>query len=483
MLMTRVIKWVVGPFLAYSALAGTAREIDAGPAYAEFPLTLTSGWREEAAGPLYYAQSAEGQEQWALPPFFSRTRTPGVDWIEWEVFYPAIEYRRFGPEYRLQLAEFIAFSGGKSQAEAATRQTTFFPVYFRQESSDTNLNYTAVVPFWGQLKNRLFHDEIDFILFPLYAETRKKDVVTDNYLYPIFDLRHGDHMTGWQVWPLAGADHKAPALRTNSLGEVETVGGFEKRFALWPIYFESRLGLGTTNPVSSRTVVPFYSATRLAARDAISYGWPFGYNIIEDREKHYTERDFLWPLFVRAHGSKEETRFFPFYSRARSEHLESDFYAWPIYKYNRLQSGALDRRRTRLVFFLYSDTLEKNTQTGQSKRRMDFWPFYTFHREADGSRQWQALALLEPFFPNNGSLRREYSELWSFWRSEENGKTGNSSQSFLWNLYRREKAGESKKTSLLFGLFQYQSTPEGENWRVCHIDLGKKTAAPAQPKS
>jgi hypothetical protein len=480
--MPRTLIWIICPFLALSAWAGDESEIDFGPAYSRFALTLASGWREEGAGPFYYSQETDGQEQWAVPPLFCRTRTPGVDWSEWEFLYPVVDYRRFGPEYRLQFAELLSFSGGNTQKAEEARRATLFPLYFLQRASDTNLNYTAIVPFYGHLKNRLFHDEIDFILFPLYSETRKKDIVIDNYLYPIFDVRHGDQLTGWQVWPLAGAVHKSPTRRTNSLDEVVTVGGYDKDFVLWPFYFDTRLDLGTTNPAISHTFAPFYSQTRSPLRDSTSYGWPFGYNVIDDRENHCTERDLLWPLFVRAHGSKEEARCFPFYSRARTKTLESDFYAWPIYKLNRLQTPSLERRRTRIVFFLYSDTVERYTETGRSKRRVDFWPFYTYHRDADGNRQWQALAVLEPFFPNNRTIRREYSQLYSFWRAEQNGGTGASSQSLFWNLYRREKTAESRKTSLFFGLFQYQSTPEGGNWRVCHIDLGKKTASPAKPQ-
>src|SRR5208282_4417197 len=188
------------------------------------------------------------------------------------------------------------------------------PFYFQQRAPDTNLNYTALVPFYGDLKNRLFRDETKFVLFPLYSETRKRDVVTDNYLYPFFDVRRGDHLTGWQFWPVVGVEHKTPAPRTNSLDEVETAGGCDKYFAAWPFYFKSRDGLGTTNEQASLTVTPFYSRTQSATRDETSYGWPLGYNVIEDREKKYVEHDFLWPFFVFAHGEKQVTRVFPFYS-------------------------------------------------------------------------------------------------------------------------------------------------------------------------
>ena len=117
------------------------------------------------------------------------------------------------------------------------RRFTLFPLYFQQRSPDPNENYTALVPFYGHLKNRLFRDEIFFVMFPIYSETRKRDVVTDNYLYPFFDLRHGDGLHGWQFWPLVGTEHKDVTTQTNGFGEIETIGGHDKFFALWPVHF------------------------------------------------------------------------------------------------------------------------------------------------------------------------------------------------------------------------------------------------------
>jgi hypothetical protein len=483
----RHLFWRLIALLALSAaIPGQARADDeclAGPAYAKFGLTLGPGWREEAVGPLFYDQTSEGQMQWALPPLFSRTFTPDVDWNEWEVFYPVINYRRFGKEYRLQIGELLSFSGGSTEEEKGVNRTTLFPIYFDQRSRDTNLNYTALAPIYGHLMNRLFRDDIKFVMFPIYSETRKKDVVTDNYFYPVFDRRRGDGLRGWEVWPLAGDDRKTTTFRTNSMNDVETIGGYDKLFALWPIYFQNRTGLGTTNPVASTTVLPFYSQTRSPARDETSYGFPIGFNSIHDRGQDYVEHDFFWPLFVQAHGTKTVTRYFPFYSRARRHGLESDFYGFLLYKYNRLEAPPLDRHRTRVLYFLYSDTVERNTQSGDFKRRVDFWPFYSQTRELDGNRRTQVLALLEPFFPNNRTISREYSPIWSLWRAEKNARTGAASQSLLWNLYRRERDGQSKKASLLFGLFQYQSTLDGGRWRICHLNLGGKPARAPATKS
>ena len=245
--------------------------------------------------------------------------------------------------------------------------------------------------------------------------------------------------------------------------------------------FNNRSGIGTTNEQRELTSIPAFSVLRSPLRDSTTVIWPF-FNYVDDREKKYHEWDAPWPLIVFARGSgKTTSRVWPFYSQAHSATLESDFYLWPIYKYNRLHSAPLDERRTRICFFLYSDLKEKNTETQGFRRRVDFLPFYTYRRDFNGNSRLQVLALLEPFLSTSKSIERNYSPLWSLWRAEKNPRTRASSQSLLWNLYRHEAAPQSKKCSLLFGLFQYHSSPEGSQTRLFYIPLGgTKTSAPAE---
>jgi hypothetical protein len=450
-------------------------EIIAGPAYSDYRLTLEMGRRQEAVGPFFWAQQTDWQWQWGVPPLFCYTRTPDEDWTEAEFLYPVFTWRRFGTEYRVQLMQLLSFSGGQTQPGPNTRLFTLFPIYFQRRSEDTNLNYTAVLPFYGHLQNRLFHDDIRFVMFPLYAETRKKDMVTDNYLYPFFHVRSGGGVTGWQFWPVVGVERKTPAPVTNTVGEVETNGGYHRLFAVWPFFMKVRSGEGTTNQENRLVVMPFYSRLRSPLRDENCYGWPIGYWRTEDRGKKFRERDFFWPFFEFSRGDRTVTRVFPFYSRATGNGIENDFYLWPLYKFQRMESPAMERERTRIAFFLYSDIREQNRESGEKRHRVDFWPFYTYGRDMNGKERFQTMALLEPFFVSNRSIERDYSQLWSFWRSDKDGKTGAASQSLLWNLYRHESGPGSKKTSLLFGLFQYQSGGKGANWRVCWIPFGKKT--------
>ena len=390
---------------------------------------------------------------------------------EFDLVYPVLTYEWYGMEYRWQLAQLLSFSGGQNPDDSTAKRFTLFPVYFQQRSSNPDGNYTALFPLYGRLQNRLFRDEIFFVLFPIYGESRKRDVVTDNYLYPLFHLRRGEGLQGWQFWPLIGNEHKDVTTKTNGFGETEIIGGHDKFFALWPVYFHQNNGIGTDDPEKFRATLPLYGVVRSPQRDSTSVLWPF-FNWIDDREKKYREWEGPWPFVVVARGEgKTTTRVFPLFSRSHNDTFEDNFYLWPLYKYNRLHAESLDRERARILFYLFSNVTEKNTETGAERKRVDFWPLFTWHQEFNGSSRLQILALVESALPNNPGIERNWSPLWSLWRSENNPLAGAASQSLLWNLYRRDTTPGAKKCSLLFGFFQYQSDSEMKKVRLFYVPV------------
>jgi hypothetical protein len=455
------------------AWVGRAAEpVSAGPLWHEFRMTLGTGERTEALGPFWSSERTDTEHSFTLAPLFSRRELRQVEGWSWDALYPLMTYDRYGAEYRFQFLQWLSFSGGQSQAEVAARRFTLFPFYFQQRSADPARNYTALLPFYGHLRHHFFRDEVKFCLFPAYVQTRKKDVITDNYLAPFFHRRRGEGLQGWQVWPLVGHERKEPTIRTNGFGDLLAIGGHDRFFALWPLYFHNRLDLGGTNPTSQRVVFPLFATQRSPQRDSSTYLWPLGLTLTHDREKGYREVGLPSPLVVFARGEgKTANRLWPLFSQVRNPYLESDFYLWPLYKYHRARSEPLDRERTRILLFVYSDLSEKNTSTGKAFRRTDLWPLFSARRDLEGNERLQVLALLEPFVPNNRSLERSYSPLWSLWRSERNGKTGATSQSFLWNLYRRETGAGASRSSLLFGLIQHQKGPGGTGWRLFYLPL------------
>ena len=424
-------------------------------------------------GPLFYDQQKDSEKTWVFPPFFSHDTDPSVESREEDFLYPLLTYESYGQEYRWQFLQLLSFAGGQEQDGDHEKRFTIYPLYFQQHSTGTNGNYTALIPIYGHLEHRLFRDKIFFVLFPIYSQTQKKDVVTDNYLWPFFHVRHGDGLHGWQFWPLVGNEHKDVTTQTNGFGDTNIVGGHDKFFALWPIYFHDNTGIGTDNPDKFRAVIPLYDYSRSPKRDDTSVLWPF-FSWIDDRGKKYREWQGPWPFVIFTRGEGKTTdRVWPLFSQSHDAVKESDSYLWPVYTFRRTHSDPLDSRRTRVLFFLYENTVEKNTATGVDKRRVDMWPFFTYHRDFNGNNRLQILAPVEPAVPNNRGIERNWSPLWSIWVSENNPKAGASSQSFLWNLYRHESTPTSKKCSLLFGLFQYQSDTEMKRLRLFYIPVFK----------
>lgn len=442
-------------------------DIVAGPVFSQFGLTLESGARTEAVGPVFYSDAREDVSQWAFPPLMSLTRDRGINSTEFDILYPLLTYDRFGSEYRFQIFQLFNFAGGEMLTETNKHRFSLFPIYLQQRSTDKSQNYTSVLPFYGNMQNRLFRDEVHFIMFPLYVQSRKRDVVTDNFVFPIFHLRHGSGLNGWQIWPLAGHEHRVPTLRTNIWDDTDPVPGHDRTFVVWPLFLNQIAGIGGANEEHMQAMIPFYSITRSPMRDSTSVPFLFGVTITDDRAKGYREVGAPWPLVVFRRGeTANTTRVWPFYSHATNQFLESRFYLWPVYKYNRVHSDPLDRDRTRILLYLYSDTIERNTETGTFLRRRDCWPLFTHRQDWNGNERLQVLALLEPILPNNKSIERNYSPVWSVWRAEKNARTGAQSQSLLWNLYRHETRTNISQTSVLFGLVQHSSTTNGNRWRL-----------------
>lgn len=401
---------------------------------------------------------------------------------EIDVAYPILTYDRFGSEYRFQWFQLFSFSGGKDQRAVPTDRFTLFPILFTQRSTDTNQNYTALLPIYGTLKHRLMRDRVHFVLLPLYVQSQKQDVITDNFLFPVVHIRHGNALKGWQVWPFIGHETKGLTTKTNNIDQAEMVPGHEKNFVLWPFYLSEKTGIGGENPRKFQSVLPFYSMERSPQRDSTTLIWPL-FTRTEDRAKNYREWDAPWPLVVFARGEgKTANRVWPLFSHAHNTNLQSDFYLWPLYKYNKFTSEAVLRERSRVLFFLYSDVTEKAPGSTNALRRTDLWPLFSARQDRNGNERLQLLSILEPLIPNNKSIERDYSPVWSIWRSEKNPKTGTSSQSLLWNLYRTQTTPQGNKFSLLFGLVRYESTGEGTRTRLLYLPPIKGKGPASTPK-
>jgi hypothetical protein len=448
------------------------RWIELGPLYHEFGMTLEPGVRVEALGPLFSYQELDDERQTTWPPFMAYRLDEIADLEEFDFAYPIFTYDRFGKQYRYQLMQLLSLIGGELQDGEHSARWTVFPFYFRQASTKPGESYGAALPFYGRISHRLFRDQVRFILPPLYVETRKRDMVTENYVYPFFHLRRGNGLKGWQLWPLYGEEHKALTTRTNLADELVTIGAHEKRFVLWPLYLREHVHQGTPEELTAFLSFPFYKSERSAGRDSTTVLWPL-WTYTEDREKQFEETSVIWPFFGWARGpGKTMDRIWPWYSHSGARGFTNVSYLWPVYRVNTVSAPPLQRERRRVLFFLYSDLREAHTETGVGARRVDLWPLYMARTDTQGRRRQQALALLETFLPYHKGIDRGYAPYWTLWRREEDPVSGRRSHALLWNLARWETRPESRKGSLLFGLIQYHSGPESRRLRLFFVPMG-----------
>ncbi len=384
-------------------------------------------------GPIFKFEKKAGESEFGFRPFYFRaTDTKGVTYSEY--LYP-IGARKGQPDQSsLQVIQLYQHDFGP---EAHKRESEFFlfPLVFYGNVPEKG-EYFALFPLGGKIYDKFGRDQITFTLFPLFGQTQKKGTTINNILWPVYARIYGEDERGLKLWPLWGA--------------AEKKGVYRKRFALWPIFYSQELALNTDNPRHRRGAFPFYLAMDSPKESSRAWLWPF-FSHIENREKGFEQWNFPWPLFRVTRGERREgDSYLPFYADERVGERRKRWFLWPIYKIEEIHSEIIDRRRDRILYFLFSNLEETVIEEGTPrKKRVALWPLFTYER-VKGVAHFYTLSLLEPFFPERPGIERNWSPLWRLYQRKWD-EHGNEISSFLWNLYWREKRGED----LAMGVFPF----------------------------
>ena len=308
-------------------------------AWSDFRLTLEEGRRQEAVGPLYFAEQIDAERGWGIAPLI--TYAHAAMWTGRKRMF-CIRSSRGGVLVRSTGRNSSSSSVSPAAKRKRSRKPgdlfTIFPLYFQKRAPDERtLNYTAVVPIYGHLENRLFHDDIKFALFPALCRDAQKGC-GDGQLslsdFPYAPRWRCDRMAGLAgAWDRAeGADHG-----DEHPGRTGNLGWLRPPFCGLAVLFQ-----GLVRPRHHQRAGPFLldpllrpaalaaarrNVLRLALR-LLAHRRPGTKNI---RNAISSGRWSCW----RA-GAKTRRAFFRFTAGPPCEGLESDFYLWPLYKYNKL---------------------------------------------------------------------------------------------------------------------------------------------------
>ena len=392
------------------------------------------------------------------PLFFWREDKPDMR-LQWEVLYPLMSYTRTEQDREFQMLQLLNFRQEGSRRGEREERFDLFPFYLSGKT-ESGEEYHAFLPFGGRALNRLGQDELEFVLFPLYARFVKAGVETRFFPWPLISLTRGEKHSGFRIVPL--------------YGEETREGVFEKQFLLWPLFLYQRTGLDGDSPEEIVSALPLFVTQRSAARSSTTILWPF-FTYTHDREKQYEEWDLPWPLIKVARGqTRNITRLLPLFSVEervlRNEFLLRELKStdlmvlFPLYIRSREEVPGSVKVRDRILWWVYSDTREEGRDG--SARRMDVWPFFRYVRDREGAIEFQTLALLEAFMPGDERIERNYSPLWAVYTYRRN-PGGDQVWSFLWNLLRHEESNGGRLVEILGPLLAYRE--HGEETRLSFL--------------
>ncbi len=421
-------------------------------------------------GPLLKYETKGIETEYAFRPFFYRALDDeGVS--ETDVLYPVFRHKSDQGTGSFHLLHLLNHDYGQRESGRSQRSYLFPFLFYGEEEQGT---YAAFFPVHGTLYNWFGRDRISFTLFPLYGRTERKGTRIDNVLWPFFARISGEHESGFKAWPVYGQSRKE--------------GVYRKTFFLWPVFFSESLNLNTDNPQEIRAAWPFYLSKESPKSSSRTILWPF-FSKVENREKGYVSWNAPWPLVRVTRGKTYHgLKILPFYADETMDVKRHRWYLWPIYKVEEMNSELIMQRRDRILFFLYSDRRELKHETGDSSRRIDFWPFFGY-QNSDGVSHLHVLSLIEPFFPGNQSIERLWTPLWRVYQQKWD-QQGNRIVSLFWNLYWSERQDDrlawelfpvveyrklsQVKTdiSVFKGLFRYQKDLDGRQVNLFYLPWG-----------
>jgi len=433
---------------------------------------------EQYLGPLFFHRSDGVKDVRGLRPFFLTQRT-GEN-VEKDILYPLFTWHH-QPGYNW-FSIFHLIERRDNAGDQAPPSGTFdiWPVYFSRKTDDPEKSYQAFFPLGGTTKQRLGRDQISFVLFPLYLQTKKAGRTVTHTPWPLIRNYSGPGYEGFEFWPLFGRNTHA--------------GDYDHRFYLWPLVNYSADHLSAPVPDKRIAVLPFYA--RLTGPGYISetYLWPFfGYT---DRTSPdtYHERRYFWPFLVQGRGNQHMVnRWAPFYSHTITKSYEKTWHFWPLFRHMRWQDSGVQNDRNQFLFILYW-SLEQHSLTNPAAapaRKTHVWPLITTWDNGAGREQVQILSPFEPLFQYNTKIRQLWSPLFALYQYDRQ-PDGTERHAYLWNaitwrrspgarefhlgpLFDLRQGADGKRWSVGCGLFGSQRTATG-GWRPFLFDFRMKAA-------
>ncbi len=409
--------------------------------------------RRQWLGPFYESAQWEDDRSFrAVRPFYSRLHDSQAQRTHSDLFWPIGSWRRQGTmrSGRLLIAFFQDYD---TEDPLSQSRNWILPFYFSGQNRFAE-PYLAIFPFGGRILGIFGLDEVRFLAFPLYADTRRGADETVHVLWPFFARTTGPHHERLRVFPF--------------YGQSSEPDGTERRFVLWPIW-TSFSREGTRDDGGGFALFPLFGHVDTEQQSTFMLLPPF---FRYSRHPQGTELYYPWPFLQRSTGAVEKNYIWPIWGRKRSAGNDSAFILWPLGRFGRQERGdSVAIQHT--VFPLYysrrvypRETAATNGSPQGSAFLMDgrpseryekIWPLYSYQRdEEENVFRMPDIWPGRPFVP----IERNYAPFWT-WYSRTRTETFREHE-LLWGLFRRRVKESGERRTQIFPLIAWERDAEGD---------------------
>lgn len=430
----------------------------------------TLSW--EAAGPLLFSTPTPAPDAGTaggLRPLYGRISGGGS--VRTDILYPLFYYRKYPDSYRWAFFNFIVGEGIDAAVSSAGGPTDkhldIWPFYFSHETKDPIDTYHGLMPIGGNIKYRLGFDRISWVLFPLYAQTLKRDTVSTYTPWPIVRTVRGQEQ-GFDLWPLFGITHGPGVAR--------------HFFFVWPLIWNNTLEPTQEAPANSPPgtefgFLPFFTRETAPGMVDENWVWPFFGYTDKSIPYRYTEQRYLWPFFVQGRGDDRLVdRWGPFYTHSNIKGDDSKWIFWPLWHQKKWIDGDIAQTKTQFFYFLYWSLYQKDADRPRvaAAYKRHIWPVVSIWDNGAGSRQVQIPSPLEVFFPSNPDIREMWGPLFALYRYDHQ-PTGETRNSLFWSAVTWRRSSSVGLVEFHAGpLLGMRNTHSGRDWTILGFDFGPK---------
>lgn len=409
--------------------------------------------RLKALGPFFeMGQSTQGMKLLAVRPFYSSVEAPATESSAKDYVWPLGTHRRNHDEERSRYLIFFSFRHQQPpHAETAKRRYRFWllPFYFQGRDAK-GLEYRAVFPLGGTIREFGGMDEIKFVLFPLRSTSRLNDLEASNWLWPLISETTGEGVHRKRFFPFYGRSTRE--------------GRFDKKFVLWPVWTSARYEYPNGSG-GGHILFPLYGHMKMEDQET---WWvlPPIFRFTEGRKLDLVYCP--WPFFQKAKGEDYEKFYlWPLYGRKEVGDFRRTFVFWPIvWDEENLREGEVQERFIIAPFWLSErqglPADRDNCRPTPSRRLHKLWPVYSYRRIGEDSRL--RVPELWPF-AEAAAVERNWAPFWSLYLRTRHG--GNTDTELLWGLYRSQRREDGSRFRSLFPVFETEREgPDSRSWSV-----------------